>query len=153
MVVWHHRFSGHEFEQALGVGDGQESLPCCSPWGRKELNMTKRLNWTTKKFLKRWEYQTTLPVSCCLVTKLCLILCDPMDCSTPGFPALHHLPELAQTHVHWVDDAIQPSHSMLFPSPALNLFQHQGLFQRVSSLHQVAKVLELHWGWAIILFL
>ena len=68
-----------------------------------------------------------------------------MDCSTPGFPALHHLPELAQTHVHWVDDAIQPSHSMLFPSPALNLFQHQGLFQRVSSLHQVAKVLALQF--------
>ena len=66
-----------------------------------------------------------------------------MDCSTPGFPVHHQLPELAQTHVHWVGDAIQPSHSLSPPSPpALNLSQHQGLFQWVSSLHQVAKVLE-----------
>ena len=57
-------------------------------------------------------------------------LCDPMDCSTPGFPVLHHLPELAQTHVHWVSDAIQPSHPLLSPSsPAFSLSQHQGLFQ------------------------
>ena len=67
-----------------------------------------------------------------------------MDCSTPGFPVLHYLPELAQTHVHWVGDAIQPSHPLLSPSPsALNLSQHQGLFQWVSSSHQVAEVLEL----------
>ena len=68
----------------------------------------------------------------------------PMNCSTPGFPVLHHLPEFSQTHVHWVCDAIQPSHPLLSPSPlALNLFQHQGLFQWVSSSHQVTKVLEL----------
>ena len=67
----------------------------------------------------------------------------PMGCSTPGFPIHHQLPELAQTHVHQVSDAIQPSHPLLSPSPpALNLSQHQGLFQRVSSSHQVAKVLE-----------
>ena len=64
--------------------------------------------------------------------------------STPGFPVHHQLPELAQTHVHWVSDAIQPSHPLLSPSPpAFNLSHHQGLFQWVSSLHQVAKVLEL----------
>ena len=63
---------------------------------------------------------------------------------TPGFPVLHHLPEFAQTHVHWVSDAIQPSHSLLSPSPsAFNLSQYQGFFQWVGSLHQVAKVLEL----------
>ena len=57
-------------------------------------------------------------------------LCDPVDCSTPGFPVLHHLLELAQTHVHRVDDAIQPSHPLLpSSSPALSLSQHQGLFQ------------------------
>ena len=57
-------------------------------------------------------------------------LCDPMDCSTPGFPVLHHLPGLAQTHVHWISDAIQPSHPLTSPSPpAFNLSQHQGLFQ------------------------
>ena len=78
------------------------------------------------------------------IAQLCPALCDPMDCSTPGFPVLHHLPELAQTHIHWVGDAIQPSHPLLSPyPPAFNLSQHQGFFQRVSSLHQVAKVLEL----------
>ena len=62
----------------------------------------------------------------------------------PGFPVLHYLPKFAQTHVHWVSDAIQPSHPLPSPSPfALNLFQFQGLFQWVSSSHQVAKVLEL----------
>ena len=74
----------------------------------------------------------------------CVWLCNPMDCSTQGFPVLHYLPELAQTHVHWVSDAIQPSHPLSSPSPlALNLFQHQGLFQWVGSSHQVAKVLDL----------
>ena len=56
-------------------------------------------------------------------------LCDPMDCSMPGFPVHHQLPELTQTHVHQLGDAIQPSHSLLFPSPAFSLSQHQGLFQ------------------------
>ena len=71
-------------------------------------------------------------------------LCNLMDCSMPGFPVHHQLPELAQAHVHWVGDAIQPSHPLLSPSPlAFNLSQHQGLFQWVSSSHQVAKVLEL----------
>jgi len=64
------------------------------------------------------------------VTQLCLTLCDPMDCSIPGIPVLHQLPELAQTHVHWVGNAIQPSHPLLSPSPpAFNISQHQGLFQ------------------------
>ena len=81
---------------------------------------------------------------CCSVTNLCLTLFDPMDCSTPGFPVLHYLPEFAQTHVDWVHDAIQPSHPLSSPSPpALNLSQHQGLFQWVGSSRQVAKVLEL----------
>ena len=70
-------------------------------------------------------------------------LCDPMDCSMPGFPVLHHLPKLAQTHVHWVDDVIPPSHPLSPPSLALNLSQHQVLFQWVGSSDQVAKVLEL----------
>ena len=79
---------------------------------------------------------------CCSVTHSCLTHCNPMDCSTPGFPVLHYLPEFTQTHVHWVSDAIQSSHPLSSPSaPALNLSQHQGLFQWVSSLHQVAKVL------------
>ena len=81
---------------------------------------------------------------CCSVTQSCQTLCHHMDCSIPGFPVLHHLPELAQTHVPWVSDDIQPSHPLLSPSPpAFNLSQHQGLLQRVGSSHQVAKLLVL----------
>ena len=66
---------------------------------------------------------------CHSVAESCSTLCNPMDCSTPGFPVLHHLPELAQTHVRWVSDVIQPSRPLSSPSPpALNLSQHQGLF-------------------------
>ena len=64
------------------------------------------------------------------VAQLCPTLCNPMDCSTPGFPVHHQLPEFAQTHVHWVGDVIQPSHPLSSPSPpAFNVSQHQGLFQ------------------------
>ena len=71
-------------------------------------------------------------------------LCDPIECSTPHFPVHHQLPELPQTHVHWVSVAIQPSHSLLSPSPpAFSLSQHKGLFKWVSLSHQVAKLLEL----------
>ena len=99
-----------------------------SPWGRKESDMTE---WLTH-------------FCCCWVAQSCLNLWDPMDCSTPGFPVLYYLLEFAQTHVHWVSDAIQPSHPLLSPSPhALNLSHHQGPFQWVGSFHQVAKVLEL----------
>ena len=77
------------------------------------------------------------------VTQSCPTLCDPMDCSMLGFPVHHQLPGLTQTHVHWVGDVIQPSHLLLSPPPpAFSLSQHQGLFQRVSSSHQVVKVLE-----------
>ena len=73
-------------------------------------------------------------LSCCSVTQLCLTLCDPMDCSTPGLPVPHHLPKFAQVHVHCIGDAIQPSHPLMSSSYALNLSQHQSLFQWVSSL-------------------
>ena len=77
------------------------------------------------------------------ITQLWLTLCNPMDCSTPGLPVHHQLPEFIQTHVHWVGGAIQPSHPLLSPSPpTFNLSQHQGLFKWVNSSHQVAKVLE-----------
>ena len=76
------------------------------------------------------------------VSQPCPTLCHPMDCSTPGFPVRHQLPELIQTPVHWVSDAIQSSHPLSSPSPAFNLSQHQGLFKWVSFSHQVARVLE-----------
>ena len=78
----------------------------------------------------------------CSVAQWCPTLYDPMDYSIPGSPVLHYLPEFAQTHVHWVDDAIQQSNPLFPSSPALNLSQHQGLFWWVSSC-QVAKALEL----------
>ena len=77
------------------------------------------------------------------ISQSCPTLFDPMDCSMLGLPVHHQLAELAQTHVHRVSDAIQPSHPLLSPSPpAFNFSQHQGLFQWVSYLHQVVKVLE-----------
>ena len=83
---------------------------------------------------------------CCSVPKSCPTLCDPKDLSTPGSSVLHYLPEFAQTYVHWVNDAIQPSNPLSPPSPAFSLSQQQGLFQRVSSSHQVVKVLALASG-------
>ena len=81
------------------------------------------------------------------VSQSCPTPCKPMDCSTPGFPIHYQLPELIQTHVHRVTDAIQLSHSLSSPSPpALNLSQNQGLFQWVSSSHQVAKVLSFSFS-------
>ena len=78
---------------------------------------------------------------CCVsVTKSYLTFCDFTHCSTPGFPILHYLLELAQTPVHWVSVAIQPSHPLLPSSSALSLSQYQGLFQWVRSSHQVDKV-------------
>ena len=104
------------------------------PWDCKELNTTEWLIHT---------HTHTHRVQFSSVAQSCLTLCNPMDCSTPGFPVHPQLQELAQTHVHRVSDAIQPSHP-LSPSspPALNLSQHQGLFQWVGSSPQVAKVLE-----------
>ena len=77
------------------------------------------------------------------VAQSCLTLRDPMNCSTPGLPVHHQLLEFTQTHVHWVSDAIQPSHPLSSPSsPAPNPSQHQSLFQWVNSSHEVAKLLE-----------
>ena len=67
--------------------------------------------------------------SLCSITQSCLTLCDPLDCSMPGLPVHHQLPELVQTHVHQVGDAIQPSHPLSSPSLGFSLSQHQGLFQ------------------------
>ena len=79
---------------------------------------------------------------CCSVFQSCPTLCDPVDCSMPGFPVLHQLPQFAQIHVHRVFDAFQPLHPLLPPSPsALSLSQHQDLFQWVDSSYQVSKIL------------
>ena len=103
-------------------------------------------SWPPYRMGKASDWEDTKLDICesALLLLSCPTLCDPMEWSIPGFPVLHHLLELAQTHVHWVSDAIQPSHPWSPPSPpTLNLSQHLGLFQWVESLHQVVKVLEL----------
>ena len=101
------------------------------------------LLWSTDSLVVAQGLSCSTAFFVAAVQSLSPTLCDLMDCTTPGFPVLHHLPEFAQTYGHPVRDAIQPSHplSSLSP-PASSLFQHQGLFQGVSSSHQVAKVLE-----------
>ena len=77
------------------------------------------------------------------VAQSCPTLRDPMNRNTPGLPVPHQLPEFTQTQVHWVGDAIQPSHPLSSPSPPVpNPSQHQSLFQWVNSSHEVAKILE-----------
>ena len=157
MVGWHHRYNGHEFEQTPGQGN----LAFCSSWGHKELDTTEQLNNNNCFYKKNcaapgnltfmWLLSYTHPkefvgiysVQFSSVTQSCPTLCNPMDCSTPGLPVHHQLLEFTKNHVHWVGDAIQPSHPLLSSSPpAHNPSQHQSLFQWVNSLHEVAKVLE-----------
>ena len=111
----------------------------------KDHNVFKILNFSNliANQISIWFFNNWGIVQFSSVTQSCPTLCDPMNHSTPGLPVHHQLPESTQTHVHRVDDAIQWSHPLLTPSPpAPNLSQHQGLFQWVSSSHQVAKVLE-----------
>ena len=101
--------------------------------GKKNSNVIEHLKTKYNKWLAQFSS----------VAQSCPTLCDPMDCSMPGLPVHCQLPELAQTHVHQVGDAIQPSHPLSSPSlPAFNLPQHQGLFKWISSSNQVARVLE-----------
>ena len=111
--------------------------------------------WALYEIHGHWGFAFSLSLPCwsqkapssqfSSVAQSCPTLCDPMNYSIPGFPVHHQLPELIQTHVHRVGDAIQPSHPLLSPSPiAFNLSQQQGLFKWVTSSHQVAKVLEFH---------
>ena len=109
------------------------------PWKEEAKNM----KWECPYSWRGTSFRTgtnALGRSCYSVAKLCRTLCDPMNCSLPGFPVLHYLPEFAQTHVHWVGDAIHPSHPLLPPSPsAFTLSEHQALFQWVGSLHQFRR--------------
>jgi len=142
MAGWHHRLNGHEFEWTLGDGDGQGGLACCNSWGHKESDMTGQLNWTDF-FSRRCSCQGGLLMSFHLkggiyqfiysifierfifhfhsfslssVAQSCQTLYNPMDCSTPGFSLHHQLPEVIQTRVYQVGDAIQLSHPLSSPS-------------------------------------
>ena len=105
----------------------------------RNLNNTRDMNYFSLSYGTSSWHQLQSVSS---VAQSCPTLCDPMNHSMPDLPVHHQLLESTQTHVHWVGVAIQPSHPLWSPSPALNLSQHQGLFKWVSSLHQVAKVLE-----------
>ena len=103
---------------------------------KKESSLKKRMGWITIKI--QWNIQFSS------VAQSCPTLHDPMNRSTPGLPVHCQLPEFTQTYVHWVGDAIQPSHPLSSPSPpAFSPSQHQGLFQWVSSSHQVAKIHDI----------
>ena len=145
-----------------GKSHGQKSLLGYSLWGPKELDITEWLTLSLFSYLVIEQVTFISPsaflglglevwrlvivswfnISFIVVVQSlsCVWLCDLMDCSTPGFPVFHCLSEFARTHIHWVDDAIQPSHHRSPPSPTISLAQHQDLFQ---SSQQVAKVLEL----------
>ena len=124
----------HQFHHRIGL---YHPLP--------EPNTVPGTWWAFMVFLTISWHRPSWPESCCCCSKSCLTLYDPMDRSMPGFPVLHYLTEFAQIHVHWVGDAIEPFHPLLpsFPVTFQSLPQHQGLFQWVSSSHQVAKILEL----------
>ena len=99
-----------------------------------------------------WKETQSTSVQFSSVTPFCPTLCDPMGCSMPSLPVHHQLPEITQTHVHWVSDSIQPSHPLSSPSPpTFNLSQHQGLFKWVSSSHQVAKSTEVSASASVLL--
>ena len=129
MVGWHHQLNRQEFEQTLGDSEGQGSLVCCSLWGLKELRHNLELN-NNRKETGALSFSWLCSVLFCEgeVAQLCLTLCDPMECSMPGFPVHHQLPELAQTHAHQVGDAIKQFGLLSSPlPPAFNLYQHLGL--------------------------
>ena len=115
----------------------------CSSWGRSLMVPLLLLRIPTASIPATCETNTVFASQLSSVAQACLTLCNPMNRSTPGLPVHRQVPEFTQTHVRWVSDTVQPSHPLSCPSPpAFNLSQHQGLFQWVSSLHQVAKVLE-----------
>ena len=143
MVGWHHQLTGYEFEQALGDGEGQGSLACCSPWGCKESDTTEQLNWTDRLMDYNKCTTTSVTFQCCVIFgqlsslilellfmnilehinhlsqfshSVCPTLWDPMDCSTPGFPVHHQLQELAETHVYRV---VMPSNHLILCCPLL----------------------------------
>ena len=125
-----------------------------TPWTAAQQGfLSFTVSWISLKFM---SVESVMPSNCLnlchpllllsqfsSVAQSCWTLCNPMDCSTPDLPVHHQLLEFTQTHVHWVSDAIQPSHPLSSPSPpAFNLSQSQGLFKWVSCSHHVAKVLE-----------
>ena len=126
---------GQEDPLEKGMATHSNILVWRIPWIEKPVGSTgsQRVgqDWVTNTFtffITHILY--SIYESCCSVVQSWLTVWDPMDCSMPGFPVLHYLSEFAQTHVHWVNDAIQLSHPLSPPfPPVLNLSQHQSLFK------------------------
>jgi len=115
----------------------------CILFSRDMLTLILKNSSLLLKQIYQKLYQWYLSVQFSSVAQSCPTLCNPMNCSTPGLPVYHQLPEFTLTHVHRVGDAIQPSHPLSSPSPpAPSPSQHQSLFQWVNSSHEVAKLLE-----------
>ena len=134
---WYNREEKH----GLSIMSSIYSCPMCFHSSR-ELPSFMPWNGTLLQQILVYDF-STFRVQFSSVTQSCLTLCDPMNCSIPGLPVHHQLLEFTQTHVHWVNEAIQASHPLSSPSPpAPNPSQHQGLYQWVNSSHQLAKVLE-----------
>ena len=129
-----------------GTPGGRRTFPIPAPLSNICIYFVMHIEQEMDSSIYLWKKNCFIDISYCQfssVAQSCPTLCNPMDCSTPGLPVHHQLLEFTQTHVYWVGDAIQPSHPLSSPSPPpFNLSQHQGLFQWVSSSHQVAKVLE-----------
>ena len=139
-------FTAH---QAPVLGEPGGQCPCSSSSRSSHVKIQEAIVLTDSQIVisATWRVKIgrcgEVPRSVISVTQLCPTLWDPMNCSTPGLPVHHQLPEFTQTHIHRVGDAIQPSYPLSSPSPpAPNPSEHQGLFQWVNSLHEVAKVLE-----------
>ena len=129
--------SGREFPGS------KEAKSTAHVWGPRAMTWVYEFVWS--KNLPTPTANSVRQVQFSLATQSCPTLRYPMDCSTPGLPVHHQLPEFTQTHVHWISDANKPS--LLSPHPysslpAFSLSQHQGLFKWVCSSHQVAKILE-----------
>ena len=137
------RSPGEENGYPLQYSGLENSMECISPSSHKDSDTSE---WLSLSFQHKAVLITLIMlyvISLSSVAQSCPTLCDPMDCSTPRFPVHHQFLELAETHVCWVSDAIQPSRPLSSSSPpAFRLSQHQGLFQWVSPSHQVARVLE-----------
>ena len=145
---WRKGESFHTFCGSQGNNTTQSSFCfrqlCLGGLERRVSLETYNLGQRGQLFTSKYKFVYT-HCCCCSVTKLCPTLCHPMNCSMPGLPVSHYLPEFAQVHVYWIGNAIQQSHPLQPSSPfAFCLSQHQGLFQWLGSSQQVAKVLEFH---------
>ena len=153
-VGWHHRLNGHECEQIWGNSGGQKEPDTLQSMGSQRVRSDSATEQHDRLAAVIYKNRLLFRTSGCIiiyladpflkdiyvvsrfsqsyqftsVAQLLPTLCDPMGCSTPGFPVHHQLPELAQTRIHRVGDAIQPSHPLLSPCPpTFSLSQHQGL--------------------------